>query len=137
MRKIGIPLILFLFLASLASAADTSVRILPHRWSLNSKSKGRVKAEIRHVDPKSIDTSTILMNGVAPLKSRTGHTKIIAFFSKRDVLGTLGSLQAGQIVTISVTFNLTNAPASFSDDVKIVAGKKKQPPAPPVTPGKP
>jgi hypothetical protein len=137
MRK-TLPLFLIFLMASLVYA-DTSVRILPHKWNLhsNAKSKARVKAEIRGVDPTTIDTATIFMNGIAPLKTRNAKKKVIAFFSKRDVLGTLGPVSAGDVVSISVSFTLGNAPNALSDDVKIVGGKKKQPPQPPVTPGKP
>ena len=103
---------------------EATVRVLPHRWSLNTHSKGRVKAEILNVDPSSIDASTILMNGVAPIRTRTANKKLIAFFYKKDVLATLGALQPGQVVTITVTFGSTSGPATFTDDVHIVKGKK-------------
>src|SRR5213596_1492050 len=109
-----------LLLVAAVCHAEATVRVLPHRWSLNTHSKGRVKAEILGLDPSSIDASTILMNGVAPIRTRTANKQLIAFFYKKDVLATLGALQPGQVVTITVTFGSTNGPATFTDDVHIV-----------------
>jgi hypothetical protein len=134
MKKHVLTLFALLLLGAVCYA-DATVRVLPHRWSLNTHSKGRVKAEILNIDPSSIDASTILMNGVAPIRTRTTAKKTIAFFYKKDVLGTLGTLQPGQVVSISVTFGSTNGPAAFSDDVTIVKGKKSG--KAPTTPGKP
>lgn len=124
MKRSLVTVSIFLLVAAICHAQSVTVRVLPHRWSMNTKGKGRVKAEILNVDTKTIDTSSILMNGIAPLKTKSNTHKVIAFFSKRDVLGTLGTLQPGQTVTIFVTFGSTNGPSSLTDDVKIVKGKK-------------
>jgi hypothetical protein len=137
MKKHVLTLFVLLLLAAVCFA-DATVRVLPHRWSMNTHGKGRVKAEILNIDPSSVDASSIFMNGVAATRTRKTDKKTIAFFHKSDILATLGTLQPGQVVTISVTFGSTNGPASLSDDVKIVKGKKsgKAPTTTP-TPGKP
>jgi hypothetical protein len=124
MKKHVLTIFAFLLLAAVCHAQSATVRVLPHRWSLNTHSKGRVKAEILNIDPSSIDASTILMDGIAPIRTRATDKKMLAFFYKKDVLATLGTLQPGQTVTITVTFGSTKGPASFTDDVHIVKGKK-------------
>jgi len=123
MKKHVLTVFLLLLLAAVCHA-DTTVRVLPHRWSMNTHSKGRVKAEILGIDPSSIDASTILMNGVAPIRTHSANKRLVAFFYKKDVLATLGTVQSGQTVSITVTFGSTNGPATFTDDVHIVKGKK-------------
>lgn len=125
MKRNVLTAFLLLLLGAACYAQTATVRVFPRSWGMNTHGKGRVKAEILNVTPSTIDTSTILMNGVAPLRTQKSDKKVTAFFSKKDVLATLGTLQPGQDVTISVTFGSTNGPATLTDSVHIKGRKPK------------
>jgi len=124
-RKIvSLFVLLILGLAAYANAA-AELRILPHSWNIKGKGKGRVKAEILNVDGKTFEASNIRMNGIEPLKVKASAHKVKAFFRKSEVVATLGEVQAGQFVNISVTFGAGENAATLSDQVQIVSKKKK------------
>ena len=117
-NKLFIFSTLILLFVSGLSFADT-VKILPHRLNPNGP-KAVMKAEIRTTDTKSVDTSNITLNGVAAIRTRVTPKKVIAFFKKTDVLGTLGQVQKGQKYTLSLSYSANNQPTSATGEITIV-----------------
>ncbi len=124
-RKITSLIVLLILGATAYASAEVELRILPKSWNINGKGKGRVKAEILNVDGKTFEASNILMNGVEALKVKASAHKVKAFFRKSDVLDTLGEVEAGQVVSISVSFGAGENAATMTDQVELVAKKKK------------
>lgn len=122
MRKTSLLSIsLLLAFAMLAQAAE--LRIKPERLNPNGK-RARMKAEILDVDGKAVDLSGITLNGIAPLKTRAAAKKVIAFFSKKEVIATLGEVNKGDVVSLSLSFTAGEAATTLTDEVRIVGTKK-------------
>ena len=115
-------LVLFAVTAFLQAA---EVRINPHRLNPNGK-RAHMKATILEVDPSTVDTASITLNGVAPLRTHVTKKKVKAFFLKQDVVATLGAIEKGQTHTLTLSFNASAQPNTLTDDIVIV-GKKKKP----------
>jgi len=128
MRKRILISTLVLILIAAISQAD-QLKIRPHRLNPNGK-KAVMKAELWTSDTKAVDTSNIALNGVAAIRTRVTPVKVIAFFSKADVLATLGQVQKGQTYTLFLAFNQNAAPSSMTGDITIVgkSAKGKQQP---------
>ena len=124
-RKIISLFVLLILVSAAYVSAEAELRILPHSWNINGKGKGRVKAEILNVDGKTFEASNIRMNGIEPLKVKASAHKVKAFFRKSEVLATLGDVEAGQVVNISVSFGAGEHAATLSDQVELVSKKKK------------
>jgi hypothetical protein len=86
-----------------------------------------MKAEIWTTDTKAVDTSNITLNGVPAIRTRVTPVKVIAFFSKKDVLTTLGDVQKGQTYSLSLSFSQSSQPSTLTDEIKIVGRKKGKP----------
>lgn len=118
----------------LAQAAE--IRIKPERLNPNGK-RPRMKVVILDVDPEAVDTSSITLNGLEPIKTKVNPNKVTAFFSKKDVVASLGDVEKGQIVTLNVSFSVGDSPATvLTDEVKIV-GKVRNTPDQPNVPDTP
>lgn len=126
MRRKSMILCALVILGATLIAQAAEVRILPHKLNPNGK-RARMKVEILEVDTQSVDTSSITLNGIAALKTRVNPHKVVAFFSKKDVIGTLGEVAKGQVHTLSVSFVVGDAASAtvLTDDIKIVGKKKK------------
>lgn len=125
----GITLLLLSF--TFASQA-AEIQIKPERLNPNGK-KPRMKVVIRDVDPESVSTDSITLNGLTPIKTKVNPNKVTAFFYKNDVVATLGDVQKGQVVSLDVAFSIGNAPAThLTDEVKIVGKKATIPDKPEV-----
>jgi hypothetical protein len=128
MHKRILILCTFVFLMISAISKADELKIRPHQLNPNGK-RAVMKAELWTSDTKAVDTSNITLNGVAPIRTRVTPVKVIAFFSKADVLATLGQVQQGQTYTLSLSFSQNNSPAFMTADIKIVGktSKKNQP----------
>ncbi len=122
-RTVALSVLVLFAMTAFLQAAE--VRIRPHRLNPNGK-RAHMKAVILEVDPSTVDTSSITLNGVAPLRTHVTKKKVKAFFLKRDVVATLGDVQKGQTHTLTLSFNAAAQPNSLTDDIVIV-GKKKKP----------
>jgi len=109
-----------LYADDIAPTTAATVKVLPRTWGPHAGSHAVVKAEIRVTDPKAINTSSITMNGIAPIRTRVTDKKVMAFFSKKDVLTTFGTVTKGQTVGVSVVFSAASGPSgTFSDNIRI------------------
>jgi|GEM_PF-4370466 len=121
-KRILIFSTLILLLIAALSEAD-ELRIRPHRLNPNGK-RAVMKAELWTPDTKAVDRENMTLNGVSPIRTRVTRVKVVAFFSKRDVIATLGSVQKGQTYTLVLAFSQSSQPSTLTGDIKIV-GKKK------------
>jgi hypothetical protein len=121
-KRILVLTTLVLLLISALSYSD-ELRIRPHRLNPNGK-RAVMKAEILTENTKSVNTANITLNGVSALRTHVTPKKVIAFFSKKDVLATLGEVQKGQTYTLSLSFSQNSQPSTLTGEIKIV-GKKK------------
>jgi hypothetical protein len=120
-RIVLLSAILLLSVSAFLQAAE--FRIRPHRLNPNGK-RAKMKAEIREVDTSTVDTASITLNGLVPIKTKVTKKKVKAFFLKTDIVATLGDVQKGQTHTLTLSFNAGAQPSSLTDDIVIV-GKKK------------
>jgi len=121
-KRILIFSTLILLLIAALSEAD-ELRIRPHRLNPNGK-RAVMKAELWTPDTKAVDRENMTLNGVSPIRTRVTRVKVVAFFSKKDVIATLGSVQKGQTYTLVLAFSQSSQPSTLTGDIKIV-GKKK------------
>ena len=126
MKKRTLFLSVIALLAVTAFLQAAELRIRPHRLNPNGK-RARMKAEIREVDTSTVDTASITLNGIAPIRTHVTDKKVKAFFLKKDVLATLGDVQKGQTHTLSLSFNAGAQANSLTDDIIIVGKKKTKP----------
>lgn len=124
-KKIAILCSLMVLSALVFAQTSAAVRVLPTKWSVSSKGQGLVKAEISGVDPKTIDASSIQMNGVTSHSTQIATKKMIAHFSQKAVMATLGTVHAGQTVTITVAFSAAGTPYSVNNTVTISGSPRK------------
>jgi hypothetical protein len=120
-RILILTTLVLLYLSTLSYSDE--LRIRPHRLNPNGK-RAVMKAEIKTENPKSVDTTNMTLNGVSALRTHVTPKKVIAFFSKKDVVATLGEVQKGQTYTLSLSFSQNAQPSTLTDEIKIV-GKKK------------
>src|SRR5919106_572399 len=90
-----------LLLAVTAFLQAAELRIRPHRLNPNGK-RPKMKAEIRELDTSTVDTASITLNGIAPIKTKVTKKKVKAIFLKADVVATLGDVQKGQTHTLTL-----------------------------------
>jgi hypothetical protein len=121
-RIVVFSAVLLLALTAFLQAAE--LRIRPHRLNPNGK-RSKMKAEIREVDTSTVDSTSITLNGIAPIKTRVTKKKVKAFFLKADVVATLGDVQKGQTHTLTLLFNAGVQPNSLTDEIVIVGKKSK------------
>jgi len=121
-KRILIFSTLILLLIAALSEAD-ELRIRPHRLNPNGK-RAVMKAELWTPDTNAVDRENMTLNGVSPIRTRVTRVKVVAFFSKKDVIATLGSVQKGQTYTLVLAFSQSSQPSTLTGDIKIV-GKKK------------
>lgn len=120
MKRILTVFSLTFFLASaLFAQQSVTLKVLPRHWGLKVTGNGRVKAEIITMDPSAVDTSTILMNGIAAVRTQVTPIKVMAFFPKAGVLATLPAVQKGQTETIMVTFSMGGSRMTLTDTIMI------------------
>ncbi len=125
MRRKSLFLCALMLLAVTALVQAAELRVRPHRLNPNGK-RARMKAEIYQVEPGTVNTESITMNGVAAIKTRVTPRKVIAFFYKKEVVATLGEVKKGQVHTITVEFNAGAQPSSLTDEIKIVGKRRKK-----------
>jgi hypothetical protein len=137
MKRITLMFLTVTFLSIALIAQAVEIKVKPERLNPNGK-RARMKVVILDVeDTSAINTSSITLNGLAPIKTKVNPKKVTAFFSKSDVVASLGDVQKGQTATLQLSFSVGNAPAqTLTDDVKIV-GKKKSKPVQPNVPASP
>ena len=113
---------LVLLLVTALLQAD-ELRIRPHRLNPNGK-RAVMKAELWTENTKAVDREHMTLNGISSIRTRVTPVKVIAFFSKKDVVDTLGAVQKGQTYTLTLSFSQSSQPSTLSGEIKIV-GKKK------------
>jgi hypothetical protein len=126
MNKRIVVLSAFALLALTAFLQAAELRIRPHRLNPNGK-RPKMKAAILEVDTSTVDTASITLNGIAPIRTKVTKKKVKAIFLKADVVATLGDVQKGQRHTLTLSFNAGAQPNSLTDDIVIVGKKKNKP----------
>jgi len=121
MKKNIFAVLVLLFITTLSYSDELKIR--PHRLNPNGK-RAVMKAELWTENTESVNRENMTLNGVAALRTRVTPKKVIAFFSKKDVVATLGDVQKGQTYTLSLSFSQNNQPSTLTDEIKIV-GKAK------------
>ncbi|MCI0411307.1 hypothetical protein L0222_00745 [bacterium] len=126
MKKGTLVLSALVLLTVTAFLQAAELRIRPHRLNPNGK-RARMKAVILEVDTSTVDTASITLNGIAPIRTHVTDKKVKAFFLKKDVVATLGDVEKGQTHTLTLSFNAAAQPNNLTDDIIIVGKKKSKP----------
>jgi len=106
---------------------DLTLAIQPDVWNTNwSHSQGTVSALIDGSDLDKIDLSSIVLIGktggtpVPAQRAQLAGNHVRAFFLQSAAIGSLDHPKSGDVVQVTVRFNIAGASKSLTDQVRIV-----------------